>query len=91
MTAYLRAHGRSRQTLSYCRRLLEPILAHLSDAGLGQISEIFDGDPPHKPRGCIAQAWSVGEILRVMSEELAADPHPGQRESEKTESKSRRR
>ncbi|MFH1221045.1 MAG: amylo-alpha-1,6-glucosidase [Candidatus Eisenbacteria bacterium] len=91
MTAYLRAHGRSRQTLAYCRRLLEPILAHLSDAGLGQISEIFDGDPPHKPRGCIAQAWSVGEILRVISEELAADPHPGQRESEKTGSKPRQR
>ncbi|MEO8649939.1 MAG: amylo-alpha-1,6-glucosidase, partial [Acidobacteriota bacterium] len=35
-------------------------------AGVGQISEIFDGDPPHKPRGCPAQAWSVGEILRVL-------------------------
>jgi predicted glycogen debranching enzyme len=39
---------------------------HLTEAGLGQISEIFDADPPHNPRGCIAQAWSVAEILRVI-------------------------
>jgi len=39
--------------------------AHLSEAGVGTISEIFDGDAPHTPRGCIAQAWSVGEILRI--------------------------
>jgi predicted glycogen debranching enzyme len=38
---------------------------HLLEAGLGSISEIFDGDPPHTPRGCIAQAWSVGEIMRL--------------------------
>jgi predicted glycogen debranching enzyme len=42
---------------------------HLRDAGLGSISEIFDGDAPHEPRGCIAQAWSVAEILRVLVEE----------------------
>ena len=36
---------------------------HLGQAGLGSISEIFDGDPPHYPRGCIAQVWSVGELL----------------------------
>ena len=34
-------------------------------AGLGQVSEIFDGAPPHRPRGCIAQAWSVAELLRA--------------------------
>ena len=38
---------------------------HLSEAGLGQVSEIFDADPPHTPRGCFAQAWSVAELLRV--------------------------
>jgi len=41
------------------------LIAHLGDAGLGTISEVFDGDPPHTPRGCIAQAWSVAELLRV--------------------------
>ena len=48
---------------------VEEILAgfksHLTETGCGQISEIFDGDAPHKPRGCFAQAWSVAEILRV--------------------------
>jgi len=38
---------------------------HLPVAGLGTVSEIFDGDPPHDPRGCVAQAWSVGEIIRL--------------------------
>ncbi len=46
-------------------RLLSPFEHHLRDAGLGTISEIFEGDPPHHPRGCIAQAWSVAEVLRV--------------------------
>ena len=38
---------------------------HLKEAGAGQVSEIFDGDPPFAPRGCIAQAWSVAELLRL--------------------------
>ena len=42
---------------------------HLSEAGLGQISEIFDAEWPHSPRGCPAQAWSVAELLRVMVKE----------------------
>ena len=43
----------------------EPVGDHLADAGLGQISEIFDGDPPHAPRGCPAQAWSVACVLEA--------------------------
>lgn len=45
--------------------LLKPIEHHLRDGGLGSVSEIFEGDAPHVPRGAIAQAWSVAEILRV--------------------------
>ena len=45
--------------------ILQGFKSHLTEAGLGQISEIFDADPPHAPRGCVAQAWSVAEILRV--------------------------
>ena len=45
--------------------ILAGIEPHLSDAGLGQVSEIFDGDPPHTPRGCPAQAWSVACILEA--------------------------
>ncbi len=47
-------------------QLLEPLLLHAHDAGLGTISEIFDGDAPHAPRGCISQAWSVAEVLRAL-------------------------
>jgi glycogen debranching enzyme len=41
----------------------------MSKAGLGAIGEIFDGDAPHTPRGCIAQAWSVAEPLRTYVED----------------------
>ncbi|MEP7149404.1 MAG: amylo-alpha-1,6-glucosidase [Acidobacteriota bacterium] len=44
---------------------------HLTEAGIGQISEIFDAEPPHAPRGCPAQAWSVAEILRMQMQKPA--------------------
>ena len=50
--------------------MLKPLAAHLSEAGLGQISEVFDGDSPHHPGGCFAQAWSVAEVLRALCEEV---------------------
>jgi predicted glycogen debranching enzyme len=56
------------------RRFLEPLLAHLSEAGLGHISEIADAEPPHTPRGCPFQAWSVGEALRLQLEILRDGP-----------------
>ena len=43
---------------------------HVEEAGLGQVSEIFDGDAPHTSRGCIAQAWSVAELLRAACEDV---------------------
>jgi len=46
------------------RRILEPMGNQITTAGLGTLSEIFDGDAPFHPRGCIAQAWTVGEVLR---------------------------
>jgi predicted glycogen debranching enzyme len=58
--AYLNVGGNSDRALSF----LEPIADHLRTAGLGSISEIFDGDAPMFPRGCFAQAWSVAEVLR---------------------------
>ncbi len=48
--------------------LLDGLRAHLAGDGLGQLAEIFDGDPPHHPRGCPAQAWSVAEALRVLKQ-----------------------
>jgi glycogen debranching enzyme len=47
------------------RPTLAGLVDHLGEAGLGQIGEIFGGDLPHAPVGCIAQAWSVAELLRV--------------------------
>jgi predicted glycogen debranching enzyme len=61
---YLDAHLRLKRDPVLIRQLLEPFRAHLSDAGLGTISEIFEPEPPYRPAGCISQAWSVAEILR---------------------------
>ncbi len=49
-------------------QIVNTFLTHLSEAGVGTVSEIFDADPPHTPRGCIAQAWGVAEVLRVVVE-----------------------
>jgi predicted glycogen debranching enzyme len=49
------------------RRALDPLLSQVAMAGVGTISEIFDGDAPHLPRGCISQAWSVAEVLRALA------------------------
>jgi len=61
VTAHLRVYGDP----DLARSFLQPLIYHLADHGVGSISEIFDADPPHTPRGCIAQAWSVGELLRA--------------------------
>ncbi|HTV46245.1 MAG TPA: amylo-alpha-1,6-glucosidase [Stellaceae bacterium] len=59
--AWHRVHGDA----AAAQRLLKPVADHLLDAGLGQVSEIFDADPPHQPRGCPAQAWSVACVLEA--------------------------
>ncbi|MBI5958621.1 MAG: glycogen debranching enzyme family protein [Chloroflexi bacterium] len=79
VSAHYRVYGNALTAWSY----LEPLADHLNDGGMGTISEIFDGDPPHNPRGCIAQAWSVAEVLRVYRElesALAAAKAEKQRE-----------
>jgi glycogen debranching enzyme len=62
---YLDAQLKLRGDKKQVRSLLAGLEEHLEQAGLGQVSEIFDAEPPHHPRGCIAQAWSVAEFLRV--------------------------
>jgi predicted glycogen debranching enzyme len=54
------------------RRFLEPILDRLDQAGVGHVSEIADAEPPHLPRGCPFQAWSVAEALRLDLQVLTA-------------------
>ena len=62
-TAFRRANGEGPKTAAAIGRLLAPIGDFLRGDGLGQIPEIFDGDVPYNPRGCVAQAWSVAELL----------------------------
>jgi len=69
--AHLHVYGDRAAARSY----LEPLLQHLNDHGLGSISEIFEGDAPFAPRGCIAQAWSVAEALRVWQATAARGSH----------------
>jgi predicted glycogen debranching enzyme len=61
VSAHYRVYRDRQQALSF----LEGFKDNLNVFGLGTINEIFEGDPPHAPRGCIAQAWSVAEVLRV--------------------------
>ena len=62
---FVLAHLRVFQDPVKARSLLEPMANHLCAHGVGSLSEIFDGDAPMTPRGCIAQAWTVAEVLRA--------------------------
>lgn len=62
---YIDARLRVYKDKTESRGLLRAFADHLHDAGIGTISEIFDAEPPYQPRGCIAQAWSVAEVLRA--------------------------
>ena len=65
------------------KNYLDAFFQHLQEAGIGTVSEIFDAAPPHAPRGCIAQAWGVGEVLRVAVQYklVPATGKPGETES----------
>ncbi len=70
-SAYMKVNHHSSSAAENVVRMLEPVRKHLTDSGcIGSISEIFDGDAPHNPRGCYAQAWSVGEVLRCYCEDI---------------------
>lgn len=64
---FVEAHLRVYGDRELARSLLEPLLCHMREFSLGTISEVFDGDPPFRPGGCFAQAWSVAEVLRAWS------------------------
>ena len=66
LTAWVRHGGAEGQSLA--RTILDGFVEHLQDGCIGTIAEIFDGDAPHEPRGAVAQAWSVAELLRVLHE-----------------------
>jgi predicted glycogen debranching enzyme len=68
ITAYVKTFG-AKAGQKFATEWLSQFQDHFSEACLGQISEIFDGDAPHRPRGCVAQAWSISELLRASVEE----------------------
>lgn len=68
MGTFVTAHWRVYQDAQQAMNYLRPFADQLFDDGLGSIGEIFDGNPPHNPRGCPFQAWSVAEILRCYRE-----------------------
>ena len=67
ITAYVKTFGKVAGR-KFATEWLNNFHPHVEEAGLGQVSEIFDADPPHTSRGCIAQAWSVAELLRAACE-----------------------
>jgi predicted glycogen debranching enzyme len=70
VTAWTKAFGQTAAVRNKARGFLAGLEAHLQEACLGHVSEIFDAEAPHLPRGCFAQAWSVAEPLRVLIEDL---------------------
>lgn len=70
ITGFMKVNGYTESARQTALRFIKPFKDHLHDACVGYISEIFDGDEPHIPRGCFAQAWSVGEILRAYTEDI---------------------
>jgi len=62
------AHHRVHGDREGARAFLEPMAQHLADHGLGSIAEVFEAEPPFRPDGCVAQAWSVAETLRAWCE-----------------------
>jgi glycogen debranching enzyme len=71
-SAFLKTKGYTAQNREHVlKNFLSPLFTQqVYQAGLGTVSEIFDGDAPHVPRGCIAQAWSVAEPLRAYLEDV---------------------
>ncbi len=70
LTAWIKVNGKTAAAKKTAQAFLQGIERHLGEACLGQVSEIFDGEAPHRPRGCPAQAWSVAEPLRALVEDV---------------------
>jgi predicted glycogen debranching enzyme len=69
--AYMEVNGRSQEARTQATQWMAELRRYVGEEGLGQIPEVFDGDAPHRAGGCIAQAWSVAELLRSYVEDVA--------------------
>jgi glycogen debranching enzyme len=74
ITAFIKVNAGSEAALHQAKEWLGPLRHLLADRGVGQICELFDGDAPQRPCGCIAQAWSVAELLRTLVEDIYGSP-----------------
>jgi glycogen debranching enzyme len=73
-TAFVKVRSRSEHEQDFLKIMFKQLFSkQILEASLGTISEIFDGDPPHILRGCVAQAWSVAEPLRAYVEDVVQD------------------
>jgi predicted glycogen debranching enzyme len=70
LTALVRVHGAAGRKKA--REIIAALEPRFAEAGIGSLSEVFDGEAPHSPRGCIARAWSVAEVLRAYLEDVQA-------------------
>ena len=70
LTAYLKVHDHGAEAVTQAEQWLSHFEQHFQEAGLGSIAEIADAEYPHTPRGCMAQAWSVAELLRAAVEDV---------------------
>jgi predicted glycogen debranching enzyme len=70
LTAYIKVNGKSGNARSQAEQWLSELRRFMLDEGVGQIPEVFDGNVPHRAGGCLAQAWSVAELLRVSVEDI---------------------
>lgn len=70
LTAYVHVYGTSKEVITRVDAMLDATREQFYHGCIGSIAEIFDGNEPHTSRGCYAQAWSVGEILRAYTEDI---------------------
>jgi glycogen debranching enzyme len=70
LSAYIKVHEGSVSAREQAAEWLQAFEPLMKSAGLGQLPEIADADPPHAPKGCIAQAWSVADLLRAAIEDV---------------------
>jgi glycogen debranching enzyme len=83
ISASMKVYGNDLAMRAKITGWIEPLRRHLMEAGLGQISEVFDGDFPHHPGGCFAQAWSVAEVLRALMDLQSGVPSSPAKERQK--------
>ncbi|HII07804.1 MAG TPA: glycogen debranching protein [Methanotrichaceae archaeon] len=70
ITARLKASRHTKKSRDEAREIIRPLMDLDGQIGVGTICEVFDGDEPHRPGGCISQAWSLGEVMRAWSEDV---------------------